>query len=209
MTLCTKTVFCQAGAELPLAGLREVAEGAKSGKLVVFPTDTVYGIGTSALIPESRERIYALKERDPRKALPILVHSADDARRWAEFTPKAVRLAEKYWPGPLTLVLAATEEGRRIASPGTDTIALRVPASEVLRRTIAMSEVPWATTSANQSGEPACVDGTEAAEAFSGRVEFIVDAGPGGGEASTVVDASGESLKILREGALSASEILG
>lgn len=209
MTLCTKTLFCRDGESPSETEFQEVAEGAASGKIVVFPTDTVYGIGTSAFDLEARERIYALKARDPRKALPILIHSLDDARRWAEFTPEAESLARKHWPGPLTIVLNAAGEGLRIASPDATTVALRIPASEVTRKLIGLSGVPWATTSANRSGEPACTDGSEAANAFSGRVDFIVDAGPGGGEPSTVVDATGPALKILRAGALSPSEVLG
>ncbi|PIP85195.1 MAG: threonylcarbamoyl-AMP synthase [Elusimicrobia bacterium CG_4_9_14_3_um_filter_62_55] len=209
MTLCTKTLFCAPDAPPSPADLSAIAVGVASGKIIVFPTDTVYGIGTTARNNSARERLYALKDRDPRKALPILVHSLDDARLWAEFTPEAEILARKYWPGALTLVLSVTRKGRRIVSEGAATIALRIPALALTRELIELSGVPWATTSANRSGEPACADGTAAADVFSGRVDFIVDAGPGAGQPSTVVDATGGTLKILRAGALSASEVLG
>lgn len=208
MTLCTKTLFSSETESPSQADKREAAEGVVSGKIIVFPTDTVYGIGTSALLPEARDRLYKLKDRDPRKALPILVHSAVDARRWAVFSSAAETLAKKHWPGPLTLVLTPSAEGKNLTSPGTETIAIRVPAHPLTRELIALSGVPWATTSANRSGEAACSDGASASAVFSGRVEFIVNAGVGGGEASTVVDATDMPLKILREGALSSEEIL-
>lgn len=209
MTLCTKTLFADENEAPSQAEKQEVAEGVANGKVVVFPTDTVYGIGTSGLLPQACERLYALKDRDPRKALPILVHSALDARRWAVFSEAAETLSEKYWPGPLTLVLTPSEEGRSLTSPGTETLAIRVPAHPLTRELIALSGVPWATTSANRSGEAACSDGASAAAAFSGRVEFVVDAGVGGGEASTVVDMTGSEPKILREGAIESGVIFG
>ncbi len=208
MTLCTKTLFADDSQSPSEAEKQEVANGVRSGKIIVFPTDTVYGIGTSALKPEARERLYTLKGRDPRKALPILVHSMVDARRWAVFSGAAEMLAEKHWPGPLTLVLTPSEEGRSLTSFGTETIAIRVPAHPLTRELIALSGVPWATTSANQSGEPAYSDGDSACAAFSGRVDFVINAGEGEGKASTVVDTTGPQPKILRQGALSSEEIL-
>lgn len=190
------------------AELGAVADAAALGSLVVFPTDTVYGIGTNALLPDARARIYAAKGRAPAKPLPILVHSTEEARRWVAFNPVAERLARAFWPGALTLVLRPTDAGRRLAQEGSETLAVRVPDHPLLLALIAASGVPWATTSANASGSPAAKDGEAAAAAMGAAAEWVVDAGPcRGGVESSVVDAVGPGLKVLREGALSRKQL--
>lgn len=179
-----------------------LAADARAGRLVVFPTDTVYGVGAGALAPGVFEAVYAAKGRDPRKALPVLVESEESARRWAAFTPAAAALAGRFWPGALTLVLEPTAEGRRLLSPGADRLALRVPDHALLRRLIAATGMPWATTSANLSGRPAAADAAAAAAPFEGTAAWAVDAGPAGGTESSVVDATGPVISVLREGAL-------
>lgn len=182
--------------------LAPVAAAAAAGELVIFPTETVYGVGTNGLLPAAAARLYALKGRDSAKPLPILVHSTEDARRWAEFGPEAAALALAFWPGALTLVLEPTEEGRRLLSPGARTLALRVPDHAVTRALIEASAVPWATTSANLSGAPAAADAGSAVSALGREVGWAVDAGPAGGTASSVVEVRGGRIAVLREGAL-------
>ncbi len=189
------------------AALGEAARAAAAGRLVVFPTDTVYGVGTNGLLPEAVERIYAAKGRDARKPLPILIKSAVEARRWVTFTPAAEALARAFWPGPLTLVLRPTEEGLRLVLPGFKTLAVRVPAHETSLALLAASGVPWATTSANRSGEPAAADAAAASAALGDAVDWVVDAGRCGGMESSVVDATGDVVRVLREGALSRSRL--
>lgn len=192
----------RAGA-LPAAELAEAAAAVRSGAILAFPTDTVYGLGGSALVAGVAERLYALKARDPRKPLPILVDSLAEARRWAAFSEPAEALARRFWPGALTLVLAPTDAGRRLLSPGAASLALRVPDHALVRALIAASGAPWASSSANAAGEPALLDGEPVAAAFAGRVELIVDGGKcPGGVASTVIDARGPAARVLREGAL-------
>lgn len=195
------------GAALPAPDLEAVASAAAEGRLVVFPTDTVYGVGTNGLLPGARARLHAAKDRDPAKPLPILVHSTEEARRWVEFTPAAERLAGTFWPGALTLVLRPTRAGRGLAPAGAQTLAVRVPAHALARALIAASGVPWASTSANVSGEPAAKDGAQAAAALGSKADWVVDAGPSGGVESSVVDALGPGLKVLREGALSRAQL--
>ena len=182
--------------------LAPVAAAAAAGETVIFPTDTVYGVGTNGLLPDAAARLYSLKGRDSAKALPILVHSPQDARRWAEFGPEAAALALAFWPGALTLVLDPTLEGRRLLSPGARTLAIRVPDHAVTRALIEASAVPWATTSANLSGRPAAADAQSAVSALGPEVAWAVDAGPAGGTASSVVEARGGRITVLREGAL-------
>ncbi|MBI3297055.1 MAG: threonylcarbamoyl-AMP synthase [Elusimicrobia bacterium] len=189
------------------ASFPAIAAAVKRGKLVVFPTDTVYGIGTSALIPGACERIFAAKGRDPAKPLPILVHSTEEARRWVVFTPAAERLAAAFWPGPLTMVLEPTKAGEKLTTIGATTLAIRVPNHDVLLALLQASGVPWAATSANLSGRPAAKDGAAAAAALGEKAEWVVDAGPADGTESTVVDARALPLSILREGALSKARL--
>ncbi|MDE2293143.1 MAG: Sua5/YciO/YrdC/YwlC family protein, partial [Elusimicrobia bacterium] len=113
----------------------------------------------------------------------------------------------RFWPGALTLVLLPTPEGRRLLSPGAGTVALRVPDHALLRGLIAASGAPWASTSANVSGEPAAADAEAAGAPFEGTAAWVVDGGRAGGRASSVVDATGPELKVLREGALSRREL--
>ena len=203
----TRWARADAAGRLPAADLAAVAADAAAGKLVVFPTDTVYGVGTGAFAPGAYDALYAAKARDPRKPLPVLVESLSSARRWALFPPAAEALAGTFWPGALTLVLEPTAEGRKLLSPGAERLALRVPAHSLLRALIAATGTPWATTSANLAGRPAAADAEAAAEPFGERAAWVVDAGPAGGTESSVVDATGPMPTVLREGALSRATV--
>jgi L-threonylcarbamoyladenylate synthase len=187
---------------LPPADFAAVAAAAAAGELVVFPSDTVYGVGTAAAAPGAFERVYAAKGRDPRKPLPVLIESLESARRWADFGPAAEALARRFWPGALTLVLTPSGAGRALLSPGAETVALRVPDHALLRALIAASGGAWATSSANRAGEPAAADAQTAAEPFAGSAAWVVDGGRSGGKPSSVVDATGPEPVVLREGAL-------
>lgn len=181
---------------------RGLVRAFQEGKIVAFPTDTVYGLGTSALDAEGIRRVYELKGRDSGKPLPIFVHSLKEARRWISFTPAAEGLALRHWPGPLTIVLNPTEEGRRLLSPGAETLAVRVPNSPIVLSLLEKSGIPWAATSANASGEAPLCDGRSVIAAFSGKVDCILAGGKTASLASTVVDARGRRIRILREGAI-------
>ena len=183
-------------------GIARAADLLRSGELVAFPTDTVYGIGTRTGDPEALARLFAAKRRDPEKAVPCLVASAAEAvRAGFRADERAVRLAERYWPGALTLVLAATD--------GAATQAFRVPGHEVA---LALLEAagPLSVSSANRSGEPETLDADDVAIAFADSDEpsAILDGGRvPGGVASSVLDLSGPMARLLREGAVSRAEI--
>ena len=204
----TRIFRIRPGESLPPEELREAAAAVREGALIAFPTDTVYGLGTSGLLPQAARRIFELKGRDSRKALPILVHSSDAARRWVEWTPAAQALAESFWPGPLTLVLRAAPAARPLCSTGAETVAVRVPAHPAALALLEASGAPWASSSANLSGSPALTEGADVVEAFSGKIEWIVDAGPTGGTESTVVDLSGGEVRVLREGSVPRAQVL-
>ncbi len=195
-------------APLPPDALRKAAEGARSCKVVAFPTDTVYGIGSTGLIKAASRRIYQIKDRPNHKPLPIMVWSVAEAQRWVEWTPAAEALAKRFWPGALTLVLKPTEQGRILTFAEYSTIAIRIPNHPVALRLLEQSGVPWAVTSANKSGEIPLSDGAAVAKEFNGLVDFIIDGGKVAGVESTLADASQPQVRILREGSLSRAAVL-
>ena len=172
----------------------------RAGQLVVVPTDTVYGVAADPAVPGAEERIFAAKSRDRGKPIPLLVSGLKIVTRCGGLlSPRALRLARTYWPGPLTLVLPCGDrtEGFRVPDHPV-TLALLKATGGVLR-----------VTSANVSGEPAARDAQAAAAALGESVGLVLDAGPVTlGVESTVVQVAGNDLKILRQGAISEEAIM-
>ena len=179
----------------------------RAGGVIAFPTDTVYGLGADARSAAAVRSIYKLKIRDPRKPLPILVESLASARVLGRFSRGALALARAFWPGPLTLVLKPTAAGRR-AAQGFPSLGLRVPGHDGLRGVLRAARVPFASTSANRSGEPECRDTAAVAAAFPEGLAAVLDGGTVRGKPSTVVDFTGEQPVLLREGRLRWSQVL-
>ena len=182
-------------------GIARAAELLRDGELVAFPTDTVYGIGCRTGDDAALARIYAAKRRDPEKAVPWLVGSMAAVGPGFLVDDRAARLAERFWPGAVTLVLPASD--------GLATQAFRVPAHDVALALLAAAG-PLAVTSANRSGEPETLDADDVSIAFADSEEpsAILDGGRvTGGVASSVVDLSGPVARLLREGAVSRAEI--
>lgn len=204
----TEIIKVSSGENLSAAATSTLAAAAKSCKIIAFPTDTVYGIGSGGLIKAAARRIYQIKERSTMKPLPVLIKSAAAAKRWVVWTPAAELLAQKFWPGALTLVLRPTEEGRLLTFGEYQTVAVRVPAHPVILSLLEASDIPWVSTSANLSGQPAITEGAELIKQFVGQVDYIIDAGTVAGTQSTLVDASQTPIRVLREGALKTSQIL-
>ena len=180
----------------------------KEGLLVVFPTDTVYGIGCDARNPAAIGAIYSAKGRSSLKAIPLLLSDQNVLYLVARSTSaQAEALASAFWPGGLSLVLER-QPGLPAEIGGGDTIAVRVPAHEELRTFISECGGFIAATSANLSGLPDALDAQSAAEYFGDAVDLIVDGGPAaGGTPSTVVDCTVTPPRVLREGAIAASAI--
>lgn len=198
----------EAGQTLSPEQLAAVSGAVKACRIVVFPTDTVYGLGSTALVKAAARRIYQLKERSTLKPLPVLVHSAKEAQKWVEWTPEAEALARRFWPGALTLVLRPTAEGRLLTFAEYQTVAIRVPNHPALLQMIEASGVPWVSTSANRSGSAALSDPAEVIAQFADAVDIIVDSGRAPGIESTLVDAVKTPVRVLREGALSSAAVL-
>ena len=181
----------------------------RAGELVAFPTDTVYGVGALAWDEEAVGKLYTAKIRAGHKAIPILLADpADLLLVAADLPPAALRVAERFWPGALTLVVPRNRRVPDIVTAGGDTVAVRVPDHDAVRALIRAAGAPLATTSANLSGAASPVTAAEVAAQLSGRVSLILDGGPcPGGTPSTILDLTGETAVILREGPVTLADI--
>lgn len=190
--------------------LAQAAAVLLAGGVVVFPTDTVYGVGVHALQAEAIAALYRAKERPLDKAIPVLIARPEDLPKVARHIPaSAWRLAERYWPGALTIVLPRVPDLPSILCAGGDTVAVRMPDHPVALALIAAAGGAVAATSANLSGEIPAMTAQEAAAALDGRVGLILDGGRVyTGIPSTIVDLSGPLPRILRQGGLSEADLL-
>lgn len=186
------------------AGRAEAIAVLRAGGLVGVPTDTVYGIAVSGATTGGIERLFAAKHRPPDRAIVLLLAGAAQASEIVVVGPAAEALARAFWPGGLTLVLAR----RALGPAGTpSTIGLRVPDHEA-PRALAAALGPLPTTSANRSGEPDATTAQAVLEALGGALTLILDGGPArGGQPSTVVDASGSEVRILRAGVVATDDL--
>lgn len=195
------------GAALTGEQIKALANAVNACKIIAFPTDTVYGLGSTGLVKAAARRIYQIKERPGLKPLPILVHSVAAAKRWVEWTKAAEAMAGRFWPGALTLVLKPTAEGRLLTFAEYQTVAIRVPNHPALLALIEASGVPWVSTSANKSGSPSLNDGAEVVKQFDGVADWIIDAGRTPGAESSLVDATQSPPRLLREGAIKTADL--
>lgn len=176
--------------------VEEAAAALERGEVVAFPTDTVYGLAAGH---GHIERLFEIKGRPRDKRIPVLLSDAANLEASAIVTPAARVLAERFWPGPLTIVLVAPRRG---------TLAFRVPDNDVARRLIAASGGGLPVTSANISGGPDATTAEDVLAQLDGRIALVLDGGrTPGGMPSTVVDCTGNAARILRQGAIPDSEI--
>jgi L-threonylcarbamoyladenylate synthase len=180
----------------------------KTGGLVAFPTDTVYGVGALAFDGKAIESIYIAKERLVEKAIPILIGDSEELEMVGMDIPdSAHRLASRFWPGPLT-ILVPKRANLPEAVSATATVGVRVPDHEVARALLRAAG-PMAVTSANISGKQSPVTAREVYEQLAERIKLIIDGGKTpGGVPSTLVDCTTPELKVLREGPISLEELL-
>ncbi len=182
--------------------LKEVADILKRGGLVIIPTETVYGIAANMSNQRSIKRLYEIKGRPKNKAFSLLIAAKGKIDEFAKDIPLAAyKLMDKFWPGPLTLVLKS-----KMNNGGT--IGIRMPDNEIASRLILLAGVPIVCPSANLSGKPAPVNFQEAIKDLGGLVDFAIDAGDTRiGLESSIVDFSVEPWRILRESAIKKEEI--
>jgi len=189
--------------------IARAAEVILRGGLVAFPTETVYGLGANALDPEAVERIFRAKGRPA--ANPVIVHvpDAEAAREVvAAWPPEAQRLADRFWPGPLTLVLPRAEDVPDAVTAGGSTVGVRAPGHPVALALLRRAGVPIAAPSANRSSRLSPTRAEHVLRSLGGRIDLILDAGPTpGGIESTVLDLASRPARLLRPGLVSQEEI--
>jgi len=182
-----------------------------AGGVIVYPTDTLYGLGADPKNPDAVRKLFTIKCRQADQPILLLIKDANEVRDWAaDITPRAEGLMKKFWPGPLTLVFKAKPEVMAELTGGAGTIGLRVPGNTLTRQLLASLGIALTGTSANITGKPGPRTAQEAAEAIGGMVDMVLDGGRTEGDnPSTVVDVSADEPMMIREGAIPSREILG
>lgn len=196
--------------EAPSAAvLAHAASVLHRGGLVVFPTDTLYALGADASNPEAVERVFAVKGRHLTSPIPLLVADLTMAVRLVgELPESAIRLADRYWPGPLTLVVPAPGSICTLLTAGTGRIGVRIPDAAVALALIRQFGGPVTGTSANRSGAPDPLDAQEVLGQLGDRVDVVLDGGRlAAGRPSTVVDVTASPPVIIRQGPVGHEEI--
>jgi L-threonylcarbamoyladenylate synthase len=188
--------------------LRRCAAVLERGGLLIYPTDTLYALGGRALDADVGERVRRAKGRDEGKPLPVIAADLRQVEALAASLPAALtELAERFWPGPLTVVLRASPLVPASVAAGSGTVAVRVPALALARSLCALAG-PLVSTSANRSGGRAPLTCSAALEAVGTAAALALDAGPGGTLPSTIVDLSRPEPRLLRDGALPWEQVL-
>ena len=184
------------------------AEILNNGGLVVFPTETVYGLGGDGTNAEAAKKIYAAKGRPSDNPLIIHIASPEDAEKYSVTNELYYKLADAFMPGPLTIILPKKDTIPLSVTGGLDSVAVRCPSHPIARQIIQESGIPIAAPSANLSGKPSPTCAGHVIEDLSGRVDMIIDGGPCEiGLESTIVKIDGKSLTLLRPGAITADAL--
>lgn len=195
--------------EIITTDIARAAEMIRSGALVAVPTETVYGLAGNGLDEAAVREIYEVKGRPEVKPLSLMVPGAEAMERYcADIPGAAYTLAEKFWPGPLTIILKSRETVPEIVRAGGSTVGLRCPDHEMTLALLRECALPLAAPSANPSGEPSPKNAGKVLQYFDGRIAAVLDGGECGiGTESTIIDLSGGDCTILRRGALGEGEI--
>ena len=188
--------------------LKEPANIIKNGGIVVFPTETVYGIGTNGLNENSIKRLYEVKQRPLNKPISLLVSSIEMIEQVTQnISEIEYKLIKKFMPGPLTIILKKKDIIPNILTANGDTVGIRMPENKVALKLIEYAGVPIATPSANISGKPSGTDLKIIMKDFEEKVDYFIDGGKSKiGVASTIVQVIDEKTHILREGSISKEE---
>ncbi len=184
------------------------AEEIRKGKVVAFPTDTVYGVGVRYDDEQAISKMKWCKGRPEEKPFPMMVCDAIQMASVAWIDEEILRLVDRMTPRPLTLVLKKKEHVPASVTNGKETIAIRIPDHRFVLDLLQHVGVPMLVTSANLSDHPSCTTYAEVMEQLGGRIDAIVEGECGSGVASTIVDVTEKPFKILREGTISLSEIM-
>ena len=185
----------------PDPALKEAAQKVKAGKIIIYPTDTLYGIGADINNEKAVDQIFKIKKRESDQPILILIEKPSDLLPLVKQIPLiGSELIQRFWPGPLTLVFEASETLSTRLTGKSGKIGIRCPNSPLVQRLLFFLGSPITATSANRSHKPPCRTAREAQESFGGEVDLILDGGPSRSEPSTVVDVTGEKIEIIRQG---------
>jgi L-threonylcarbamoyladenylate synthase len=183
--------------------IAQAAEQLRAGAVIAFPTDTLYAVAVRAEDPVAVARLYEVKQRPAAQPMVWLVLDRAQVERFAVVTAAAAELMARFWPGPLTLVLPARTRG------DGPTIAVRAPNHDVALALLRSLGEPIASSSANSAGQPPPVDADQVIAGLGNRVDLVLDGGPCRiGQPSTILDLGGATPRILRQGAIQASELI-
>ena len=189
--------------------IQEAATWIRNGGVVAIPTDTLYGLACDPFRADAVSRLFAVKGRAAGQALPLIAaDAAQVAVHLGAVPPLGARLAQRFWPGPLTLIIVAPASLVRDVTGDTGTVGVRVPADTVARAIAAACGRPITATSANVSGQPATSDPDDIERTLGDRIDLLIDTGPTrGGAPSTIVDVTSAEPRLVREGAIPWDEI--
>jgi L-threonylcarbamoyladenylate synthase len=190
--------------------VQEAATLIRRGGLIALPTDTLYGLAADPFRRDAVARVFEVKGRSAEQALPLIAFDvAQVTASLGRLTPIGERLAAAYWPGPLTLLVAAPPAVAPGVSAGTGRVGVRVPAAAVARAVCRAAGRPVTATSANISGQPATADPDEVERTLGARIDLLLDGGrTRGGAPSTIVDVTEAAPRLVRAGAIAWDEIL-
>ena len=189
--------------------IEEASEFIKQGKIVIFPTETVYGIGTNGLNENAVKRLYEVKKRPLNKPISLLISNMKMVDLIAkDITETEYKIMKIFFPGPLTIILKKKDIVPDIVTAGQDTVGVRMPRGEVARKLVELAGVPIAAPSANISGEPSGTNLQEIMKHFDGKVDYYIDGGNSElGLASTIVKVIDGEPIILRQGSITLEQI--
>lgn len=182
-----------------------VAAAIVAGDVVAIPTDTVYGLACDPRNAEAVARIYEIKRRPASLELGILAADRDSIHSVVRIPATAAAITERYWPGPLSLIVDAQPVGLAVPRQGR-TLSVRIPDHVLLRRLLSLSG-PVASTSANRHGDPPAASASAAASALGDDVRLVLEGGPAAGRASTIIDWTTAPPRVLREGPIALADI--
>ena len=189
--------------------LNKAAEFIRKGKIVIFPTETVYGIGTNGLDENAVKKLFEVKQRPLNKPITLLVSNKEMIELVAkDITEIEYKIMEKFFRGPLTIILKKKDIVPDIVTAGKDTVGIRMPGEEIARKLVELANVPIAAPSANITGKPSGTNLQEIMKDFEGKVDFAIDGGDSElGIGSTIVQVIDGRPQILRQGSITLEQI--
>lgn len=190
--------------------LSEVINILKNNGIIIFPTETVYGIGGNALCDEVIDKIYEVKQRPREKALNIMLASINDIEKYAEITSELERkIIRNFMPGPITIILKKKPNFGNKFTLSNDTIGIRIPDNKIINSILKNVDFPIIAPSANISGNPSGIEVLDIIKDFDNKVDAIIDGGKANlGLASTIVQVVDDDIKVLRSGKITKEDIL-